>query len=58
MKRLQIIQPKAGRNANLIMMEAVVGANAGSLKILPPLVVHEADGSYTAAIKKIYGLEE
>ena len=58
MKRLQIIQPKCGRNANLIMLEAVVGASAGSLKILPPLVVHEHDGSYTAEIKKIYGLEE
>ena len=56
MKRLQIIQPKIGRNANLIMIEAVVGANAGSLKILPPLVVHELDGSYTPEIKKIYGL--
>ena len=58
MKRLQIIQPKFGRDANLIMIEAVVGANAGSLKILPPLVVHENDGAYTSQIKKIYGLEE
>jgi tRNA1(Val) A37 N6-methylase TrmN6 len=58
MKRLQIIQPKFGRNSNLIMIEAVVGANAGSLQILPPLVVHENDGAYTSEIKKIYGLEE
>lgn len=57
MKRLQIIQPKAGREANLIMLEAVVGAKPGSLKILPPLVVHNADNSYTDEIKKIYGLE-
>ena len=56
MKRLQIIQPKVGRNANLVMIEAVVGASMGSLKILPPLVVHESDGSYTEEIKKIYGL--
>lgn len=58
MKRLQIIQPKFGRDANLIMVEAVVGANAGNLKIMPPLVVHEDDGAYTSDIKKIYGLEE
>lgn len=57
MKRLQIIQPKVGREANLIMLEAVVGAKPGSLKILPPLVVHNADNSYTDEIKKIYGLE-
>ena len=58
MKRLQIIQPKFGRDANLIMIEAMVGANVGNLKILPPLVVHEDNGDYTADIKKIYGLEE
>jgi len=58
MKRLQIIQPKTGREANLIMLEAIVGGNVGNLKILPPLIVHNADNSYTAEIKKIYGLEE
>ena len=57
MKRLQIIQPKVGRESNLIMLEAVVGGKSGSLKILPPLVVHNADNSYTDEIKKIYGLE-
>ena len=57
MKRLQIIQPKKNRDANLIMLEAVVGGRAGNLKILPPLVVHEENNSYTAEIKKIYGLE-
>lgn len=57
MKRLQIIQPKIGREANLIMLEAVVGAKVGNLKILPPLVVHNEDNSYTDEVKKIYGLE-
>ena len=54
MKRLRMIQPKVGRDANLIMLEAVVGANAGNLKILPPLIVHNEDGSYTDEIHKIY----
>ena len=54
MKRLRLIQPKAGRDANLIMLEAVVGANVGNLKILPPLIVHNDDGSYTEEIYKIY----
>ena len=54
MKRLRPIQPKANRDANLIMLEAVVGANVGNLQILPPLVVHNADGSYTDEIYKIY----
>ena len=54
MKRLRPIQPKADRDANLIMLEAVVGANAGNLQIMPPLVVHNADGSYTDEIYRIY----
>ena len=54
MKRLRVIQPKVGRNANLIMLEAVVGANSGNLKILPPLIVHNEDNSYTDEIYKIY----
>ena len=54
MKRLRLIQPKPDRDVNLIMLEAVVGANAGNLKILPPLVVHNPDGSYTDEIYQIY----
>ena len=57
MKRLQIIQPKIGRESNLVMIEAIVGGKPGNLKILPPLVVHNEDNSYTDEIKKIYGLE-
>ena len=56
MKRLQMIQPKKNRDANLIMIEAIVGGKVGNLKILPPLVVHNEDNSYTDEIKKIYGL--
>ena len=58
MKRLQLIQPKKNRDANLIMLEAIVGGKPGNLKILPPLVVHEENNSYTDEIKKIYGLGE
>lgn len=58
MKRLQIIQPKFGREANLIMIEAIVGGKAGNLKILPPLIVHNENNSYTEEIKKIYQTED
>lgn len=54
MKRLQLIYPKKNRDANLVMIEAIVGGNAGNLKILPPLVIHEDDGAYTDNVKKIY----
>ena len=58
MKRLRPIQPKVNRDANLIMIEAIVGGNAGNLQILPPLVVHNPDGSYTDEIREIYGTNE
>ena len=41
----------------MMLLEAVVGAAPGGLKVLPPLIVHEADGGYTEEIKKIYGLQ-
>lgn len=55
MKRLRLIQPKFARPPNLILIEAMVGARSG-LEILPPLIVHNDDGSYSEEIKKIYGL--
>ncbi len=55
-KRLRMVQPKEGRAPNMMLLEAVVGAAPGGMKVLPPLIVHEADGSYTEEIKKIYGL--
>lgn len=57
-KRLQMVQPKAGKAPNMMLVEAVVGAAPGGLKVLPPLIVHEEDGRYTEAICKIYGLTE
>lgn len=54
MKRLRLIHPKPNRDANLLMLEAIVGANVGNLKILPPLIVHNDDGSYTDEIYRIY----
>ena len=56
-KRLQMVQPKDGKAPNMMLLEAVVGAAMGGLKVLPPLIVHNADGSYTAEINRIYGLE-
>lgn len=51
MKRLRLIQPKFNKPPNLLLIEAMVGAKSG-LKIEPPLVVHNDDGSYTENIKK------
>ena len=57
MKRLRLIQPKFNRSPNLMLIEAIVGGAPGSLKVLPPLIVHNNDGSYSDEIKLIYGLQ-
>ncbi len=57
-KRLRMVQPKAGKAPNMMLIEAVVGASPGGLKVLPPLIVHEEDGSYTQEILAIYGMKE
>ena len=57
MKRLCPVQPKAGRDANLILIEAVVGGRTGNLQLLPPLIVHNDDGSYTDEIECIYAAD-
>lgn len=53
-KRLQFVQPKPGKAPNMMLIEGVVGAAPGGLKVLPPLIVHEADGRYTQDVLKFY----
>ena len=45
-KKLRFIYPKKESESNMILIEAVKNGNIG-LKILPPLYVHNDDGSYT-----------
>ena len=56
-KRLRMVQPKREQAPNMMLIEAVVGAAPGGLKVLPPLIVHEEDGSYTKEILEIYGIQ-
>lgn len=54
-KRMQLVYPKAGREANTLLIEAVRDGNPG-LKILPPLYIYQGDGEYTAEARTlIYG---
>lgn len=52
--RLRFIHPKATSAANLVLLEAVKGGR-NSLKILPPLIVYQSDGTYSPEIMQIYG---
>jgi tRNA1(Val) A37 N6-methylase TrmN6 len=56
-KRLQFVYPKAGKEANMLLIEGIKDGNP-DLKILPPLVVYEENDEYTKEMRQIlYGKE-
>ncbi len=54
MKRMRLIQPFAGKEPNMVLIEARKNAKR-RLTIEPPLIVRNDDGEYTAEIRQIYG---
>lgn len=52
-KRLLLVHPKLHLPPNIVLVEAVKGGKP-ELRIAPPLLVHNEDGSYTEAIQQIY----
>ncbi|MDR1875568.1 MAG: methyltransferase [Synergistaceae bacterium] len=52
-KRLKFVHPRAGKRANLFLVEGVKEAGSG-LIVEPPLFVHEDTGEYTADLLKAY----
>ncbi|WP_071130319.1 tRNA1(Val) (adenine(37)-N6)-methyltransferase [Enterococcus timonensis] len=54
-KRLQFIYPKAGREANMVLIEAIKDGKPG-LKVLPAQIVYTDDNQYTPEIHEmLYG---
>ncbi|HZG73896.1 MAG TPA: tRNA1(Val) (adenine(37)-N6)-methyltransferase [Chondromyces sp.] len=54
-KRLQFVYPKAGKEANTILVEGMKDGKA-DLKVLPPLYVYNENGEYTEEVREIlYG---
>jgi len=54
-KRVQFVYPKSGKEANTLLIEAIKGGRP-DLKILPPLIVYQADNEYTPEMRTIlYG---
>ncbi|MGT2911196.1 tRNA1(Val) (adenine(37)-N6)-methyltransferase [Streptococcus cameli] len=53
-KRIQFVYPKEGKEANMLLIEAIKDGSTDGLKILPPLYVHKANGDYTDEIHEIY----
>lgn len=55
-KRIQLVQPRANKGANLVLIEAMRGGRSG-LIWEPTLVLQNDDGSYTKEFRKIYHID-
>lgn len=55
-KRVQFLYPKNGRNSDLFLIEGVKNGKTG-MKLLPPLIIHKDDNTYTDEILKILNFE-
>ena len=53
-KQLRMVCPHIGEAPNLVLMKFVKGGQK-ELKVLPDLIVRNADGSFTEEIDRIYG---
>ena len=56
-KKMRLVYPKAGRDANILLIEGVKNGKSG-LKVLSPLYTHNNDGSYVEEIRKMFGGNE
>ncbi len=56
-RRACLVQPRADRPPNLVLVEAVAGSAAGHLKWVPTLNIYRPDGAYTPELLAIYGPE-
>ncbi|MEH7108555.1 MULTISPECIES: tRNA1(Val) (adenine(37)-N6)-methyltransferase [Bacillaceae] len=54
-KRIQLVYPKVGKEANTLLIEAIKDGSP-DLKILPPIIVYNDNNEYTQEIREIlYG---
>lgn len=52
-KRLRLVHAHIAKKPNMLLVEGIRGAKPG-LEVIPPLIVYEADGSYSEEIKGYY----
>lgn len=52
-KRIRFLYPKKLENSNLVLIDARKNGNIG-LKVLPPLICHNMDGSYTKEVLDMF----
>ena len=53
-KRIRFVYPKIDRGSHVLLVEGMYKGKKG-LKIEPPLYAHNADGSYSNEVRKMFG---
>ncbi|HSL94248.1 MAG TPA: tRNA1(Val) (adenine(37)-N6)-methyltransferase, partial [Bacillota bacterium] len=53
-KRMRLVHPMRGRDANIVLLEAVKNGKPG-MRVEPVIYVHRSDGTYTEEIVTLYG---
>lgn len=57
-KRIRLVYPKAGKEANTLLIEGIKDGKP-DLKVLPPLIVYGEDGEYTEEVRGLlYGTKQ
>ena len=55
-KRIRLVYPKPGKEANMVLVEAIKDGKPGGQRFLAPLTVYDATGHYTAEVGRLlYG---
>lgn len=55
-KRIRLVHPKPGKEANMVLVEAIKDGKPGGLRFLAPLTVYDQRGDYTPEVKALlYG---
>lgn len=53
-KRMRLVYPYVDKEPNMVLIEGLRGGSP-RMKVEPPLIVYEKDGSYTEELRRIYG---
>ncbi|RRK11196.1 tRNA1(Val) (adenine(37)-N6)-methyltransferase [Lactiplantibacillus garii] len=55
-KRIRFVHPKADREANMVLLEMIKDGKPNGVRIMPPLTVYQADGTYGKEVHQLlYG---
>lgn len=57
-KRVQFVYPNEKQNAHMVLVEGIKHGKVSGFKMMPPLYIHNEDGSYRDEVRKIFYGEE